>query len=149
MGTGATYEHTSQREPSRPLKRHGGAGPQNPFTPFEASEVEGSIAARFEAQVAKWPDALAVTDDVHRWSYAELNGFANRIGSELLGETQPNKALIALLFEHGAPAIAAMLGVLKAGRCYVPLNPQQPAARLGRILEDCGAKTIVTNDRNA
>ena len=149
MGTGTTYEHSSDREAPRALKRHGCPGPQNTFTPFQASDIEGSIAARFEAQVAKRPDALAITDDVHRWSYAELNGFANRIGTALLGDTQPDNVPIALLFEHGAPAIAAILSVLKAGRCYVPLNTQQPAARVARILEDCGAKTIVTNYRNA
>jgi len=135
--------------PSATLRRRGCAGPQNPFPPFEASDVEQTIAARFESQVAKRPQALAVTDDAHRWSYEDLNGFANRIGVELLGFGEPNDAPIALLFEHGAPAIAAMLGVLKAGRCYVTLNVQQPAARLRRILEDCGAKIVVTNDRNA
>jgi amino acid adenylation domain-containing protein len=149
MVTGASYEHASEREAPRPLRRHGCAGPENPFTPFEAREVEDSIAARFQAQVAKRLDALAITDHLHRWSYAELNGFANRIGTELLGDTQPDNVSIALLFEHGAPAIAAIMGVLKAGRCYVPLNTQQPAVRLGRILEDCGAKTIMTNDRSA
>jgi len=53
-----------------------------------------------------------------------------------------------LLFEHGAPAIAAILGVLKAGRCYVPLDARQPGARLAAILEDCAAKTIVTDHGN-
>jgi acyl-coenzyme A synthetase/AMP-(fatty) acid ligase/thioesterase domain-containing protein len=52
-----------------------------------------------------------------------------------------------LLFEHGAPAIASILGVLKAGRAYVPLDIHQPDERLRRILEDSGANTIVTNDR--
>ena len=147
MGTGAAYEQISDRPVPRLARRHGCAGPQNRYTPFDARDIEGSIAARFEAQVAKRRDVLAITDHVHRWTYAELNGFANRIGMELIRDPQPNGVPIALLFEHGAPAIAAILGVLKAGRAYVPLNAQQPAARLGGILQDSGAKTIVTNDR--
>ncbi len=150
MGTGAIYEEASEREASsRRPRRHGCAGPQNPFVPFDARDIEGSIVARFEAQVLRLPNALAVTDDLHRWSYGELNGFANRIGAEILRDPQPNEVPVALLFEHCAPAIAATLGVLKAGRCYVPLNTHQPTARIARMLEDSGARTIVTNDRNA
>jgi non-ribosomal peptide synthetase component F len=84
------------------VKRHGCDGPQNSFTLFNAGDVEGSIAARFEAQVVKTPDAFAITDAVNRWSYSEVNGFANRIGSELLSDRQPSEVPIALLFEHDA-----------------------------------------------
>ena len=125
-------------------------GPDNAFTPFERGEVEQSIATRFEAQAARRPAALALRDGVHEWNYGELNARANRIGRALLADTPAaNESPAALLFEHGAPAVAAMLGVLKAARCYVALNPTHPAARLAAILEDCGAGVIVTNDRNA
>jgi non-ribosomal peptide synthetase component F len=137
----------SDLDPPQP-RRHGSAGPHNPFLLFDARDVEGSITARFEAQVARAPDALAITDGAHRWSYGELNGFANRIAKEVLKSPQKPEIPVALLFEHGASAIAAILGVLKAGRCYVPLDNRQPAARLAGILEDCGAKTIVTNHAN-
>ena len=144
MATGAAYEQISDRGSAR-VRHHGCAGPQNPFTPFDERDVEGSITARFEAQVAKAPDAPAISDGVHRWSYGELNGFANRIAQELLNAPPLTDIPIALLFEHGAPAIAAILGVLKSGKCYVPLDARQPAARLSGILADCGARTIVTN----
>lgn len=125
-------------------------GPDNAFTPFERGEVEQSIATRFEAQAARRPAALALRDGVHEWNYGELNARANRIGRALLADAPAaNESPAALLFEHGAPAVAAMLGVLKAARCYVALNPTHPAARLAAILEDCGAGVIVTNDRNA
>ncbi len=144
----AIIELTHLRPGPPRLRRHGCTGPQNPFTPFDARDIEGSITARFEAQVAKGSDALAITDGVRRWSYGELNGFANRIAEEVLESPQTPDVPIALLFEHDAPAIAAILGVLKAGRCYVPLDARQPAARLRGIVEDCGAKTIITNERN-
>src|ERR1700690_3292591 len=110
MGTGAAYEQISDRPVPRLARRHGCAGPQNRYTPFDARDIEGSIAARFEAQGAKRPDTLSIADHVHRWTYAQLNGFANRIGMELIRDPQPNGVPIALLFEHGAPAIAAILG---------------------------------------
>ena len=135
----------SPRAPGR-----GCPGPANAFIPFERGEVEQSIAARFEAQVARRPAALAIRDGVHEWNYGELNARANRIGRALLADAPAaNESPVALLFEHGAPAVAAMLGVLKAARCYVVLNPTHPAARLAAILEDCGAGVIVTNDHNA
>jgi amino acid adenylation domain-containing protein len=134
----------SPRAPGR-----GCPGPANAFTPFERDEVEQSIAARFEAQAARRPEALAIRDGAHEWNYGDLNARANRIGRALLADAPAaNGSPVALLFEHGAPAIAAMLGVLKAGRCYVVLNPAHPAARLAAILDDSGAETILTSDLN-
>jgi non-ribosomal peptide synthetase component F len=128
----------------------GCSGPANAFIPFERSEVEQSIAARFEAQAARRAEALAIRDGAHEWKYRDLNARANRIGRALLADAPAaNDSPVALLFEHGAPAIAAMLGVLKAGRCYVVLNPTHPAARLSAIFKDCGAEVILTNDPNA
>ena len=125
-------------------------GPCNAFTPFDRSAVEQSIAARFEDQVARRAGALAIRDSAHEWSYGELNARANCIGRALLSDARSsNGTPVALLFEHGAPEIAAMLGVLKAGRCYVPMSSAHPAARLAAILKDCGADTILTNDPNA
>src|ERR1700721_2506874 len=109
---------------------HRCAGPQNAFTPFEPSDVENSIVSRFEAQVAKYPDAIAISDNVYEWNYGALNGIGNRTAVELEREGGNREVPVALLFEHGAPAIAAILATLKVGRCYVPLNPRQPAARL-------------------
>ena len=128
----------------------GCTGPANAFTPFERGEVEQSIAARFEAQAARRAQALAIRDGAHEWSYGDLNARANRIGRALLADAPAaNGSPVALLFEHGAAAIAAMLGVLKTGRCYVVLNPAHPAARLAAILDDSGARIILTNDLNA
>ena len=55
---------------------------------------------------------------------------------------------IALLFDHDAPMIASLLGTLKAGKIYVPLDPLYPAERLSYIFEDSQAGAILTNDRN-
>jgi amino acid adenylation domain-containing protein len=53
-----------------------------------------------------------------------------------------------LLFEHGAPMIRRLLGVLKAGKTYVPLDASYPEQRLAHVLQDCAASAILTNRRN-
>lgn len=129
--------------PSLPIKSN------QALRPFERDEIEQSMVARFESQAARRPSALAITDRAHRWSYGELNGVANRVAMAIPEPTPAGERPVALLFEQGAPAIAALLAVLKAGRFYVPLSPQLPAAKLAAILEDSAADLILTNELNA
>ncbi|HTW87410.1 MAG TPA: non-ribosomal peptide synthetase [Candidatus Binataceae bacterium] len=129
--------------PSLPVKSNQDPGP------FARDEIEQSIAARFESQAAQDPSALAVTDAARRWSYGELNGAANRVAMAIRESTSAGERPVALLFEQGAAAIASILAVLKAGRFYVPLSPQLPAARLKAILEDSAADLIITNELHA
>ncbi|HXN84741.1 MAG TPA: AMP-binding protein [Candidatus Binataceae bacterium] len=149
MGTPESKEQSGVINSAWPVPQHRCYGPQNAFTPFTLSDSENTLGLRFEAQVAKHPEAIAISDGVHEWNYRELNGIANRIATELQRAGGTNDIPVALLFEHCAPAIAAMLATLKAGRCYVPFNPRQPAARLARIFKDCGARVVITNRLNA
>jgi non-ribosomal peptide synthetase component F len=55
--------------------------------------------------------------------------------------------VVALLFAHGANALAAMLAVLKAGKCYVVLDPAYPPERLSYMLDDSGARVVVTDTK--
>jgi non-ribosomal peptide synthetase component F/thioesterase domain-containing protein/acyl carrier protein len=122
--------------------------PANAFARFEREEIEQSINERFEAQVRKYPAQIAVKTANHEWSYAELNAKANQIAHSILGLFGDNEARIALLFAHDAPMIAGMLGVLKAGKTYVPLDPSYPVERLSNLLEDAQATAIVTNEKS-
>ncbi|PYS31233.1 MAG: non-ribosomal peptide synthetase, partial [Acidobacteria bacterium] len=117
------------------------------FERFERSEIEQSITSRFEQQVRKHPAKTAIKSKHYDWSYAELDGIADRIGRSLAC-LSPEVEHVALLFEHDAPMIAAMLGALKAGKTYVPLDPNYPGDRLSGILEDAQAGALLTNDRN-
>ncbi|WP_162309046.1 non-ribosomal peptide synthetase [Brevibacillus antibioticus] len=113
---------------------------------FEA-EVYSSIVQRFEEQVDKHAGAIAVKDKAKTYSYLELNQTANRIAHAILSylpltrEQQP----VAILFGHVAEMIVGMLGVLKTGNFYVPLDPTFPVDRLKDMLELSGARLIVTN----
>src|SRR5215212_620714 len=120
----------------------------NAFIRFEEEETEQSIPQRFEQQVSRYPDRLAVKTRSHQLSYAALNKVANRVARTLLAQRGEGAESIALLLEHDAAMIAAILGVLKAGKVYVPLDPSFPYARNKFILKDSQANLIVTNNEN-
>ncbi|HEX2077116.1 MAG TPA: condensation domain-containing protein, partial [Longimicrobium sp.] len=110
--------------------------PALPFEPFPASALEGSIAARFAQQVRRAPEAVAVETDAHRWSYAELDARASQVARAVLRACGEDAARVALFLDHDAPMLAGILGALKAGAAYVPLDPSFPPERLRRILAD-------------
>src|ERR687890_1805224 len=122
--------------------------PANDFIRFEKEETEQSIPQRFEQQVGRYPNRLAVKTRNHQLSYAALNKAANRVARALLARRGEESEPIALLLEHDAPMIAAIFGVLKAGKVYVPLDPSFPYARNAYILEDSRAGLILTNNKN-
>jgi amino acid adenylation domain-containing protein len=122
--------------------------PEDAFIRFEKEETEQSIPQRFEQQVSRYPDRPAVNTRNRQLSYAELNKVANRVAQALLAQRGAGAESIALLLEHDAAMIAAILGVLKAGKVYVPLDPSFPYARNAYILEDSQAGLILTNDEN-
>ncbi len=123
-------------------------GPTNPFAQFSRQEIEQSIPDRFEEQAAKHPQRLAVRSRSHAVTYRALNEAANRVAHAILAARGTAQEPIALLLDHDAPMLAALLGVLKAGKIFVPLDPSHPAARNRYILDDSQAGLIVTNSRN-
>ncbi|MEN8216499.1 MAG: condensation domain-containing protein, partial [Pseudomonadota bacterium] len=117
--------------------------PTNPFIEFPKSEQ--TIGQRFEQQVKQYPDQIAVKTHRYAWTYRELNDKANQVAQVILGQSDER---IALLFEHDAPMLAGMMGVLKAGKTYVPLTPDFPRSRLEYIVQDSQVGVILTNDQN-
>ena len=124
------------------------AGPTHPFVEFARAEIEQSIPARFEQQVRRYPDRLAVKAGARALTYAELNRAANRVARAILARRGVQREPVALLFEHGVGMLVAMLAVLKDGKFYVPLDPSYPYARLAHVLEDSGAGSIVTDEES-
>jgi amino acid adenylation domain-containing protein len=122
--------------------------PAKAFIWFEEEETEQSISQRFEQQVSRYPDRLAVKTKNCQLTYAALNKIANRVARTLLAQRGEGPDSIALLLEHDALMIGALLGVLKAGKVYVPLDPSFPHGRNAYILEDSQAGLIITNTEN-
>ncbi|MBI1894253.1 MAG: AMP-binding protein, partial [Candidatus Rokubacteria bacterium] len=99
------------------------ATPTNAFIEFKKSDVERSVPERFQQQVARYPDRMAIKTRRHEFTYRTLDETANRVARAILAEGEGEVAQIALLLENDAPIVAALLGVLKAGKIYVPLDP--------------------------
>ncbi|OAD20894.1 non-ribosomal peptide synthetase, partial [Candidatus Thiomargarita nelsonii] len=118
--------------------------PTNPFIEFEKREQ--TLPARFEQQVRKSPEQIAVKTKRYTWTYRDLNDKANQVAQALLEPAKEER--VALLFEPDAPMLVGIMGVLKAGKTYVPLDPDLPSERLEYLVQDSQASAILTNDLN-
>ena len=98
----------------------------------------------FEAQVARTPDAIALTHEAQSLTYAELNARANRVAHLLMGMGVTPDTPVALCTKRGPQLLIGALAILKAGGAYVPMDPSYPADRLAHFLSDSGAPVIVT-----
>ncbi|WP_240326446.1 non-ribosomal peptide synthetase, partial [Pseudomonas syringae] len=94
------------------------------------------IHQRFEAFAAQQPDSTALVFGDSHVSYQELNRRANRIATQLLDLRVTPDSRVGILAERGVDMLCAVIGVLKAGAAYVPLDPAYPEARLTYLLED-------------
>ena len=137
--------HISDLPPDQKAIRAKCFHPTGVFIEFTGEEVEQPIPDRFERIVRKYPDRIAAKTDDRALTYDQLNKVANRVARAILREQGKESEPVVLLFEHGIQAIAAILGVLKAGKFFVPLDPSLPHGRIASILEDSGARLIVTN----
>jgi amino acid adenylation domain-containing protein len=101
----------------------------------------------FEAQVRKNParPALRCGDEV--FSYAELNAQANRLAHALRRHGVKANVSVGLCVERSAEMIVGLLGILKAGGCYVPLVPDSPKARLAHQLAETDAPVLLTQEK--
>ncbi len=119
------------------------------FIEFKREDIEQSIPSRFEDQVRKYPENIAVKTQHHEWTYEKLNRESTRVMSAILKSAGPGEGRVALLFAHDIPMIAGILGVLKAGKTYVPLEPDDPKERLTHVLTNIEANVLLTDNANA
>jgi amino acid adenylation domain-containing protein/non-ribosomal peptide synthase protein (TIGR01720 family) len=98
----------------------------------------------FERHVAATPHETAVVFGQRRWSYAELDARANQVAHLLIERGVGPDVLVGLCLERGPELIAGILGILKAGAAYLPLDPGYPAERLTFMLRDSGAPVVIT-----
>ena len=103
-----------------------------------------SVPALFAAQVARAPEAVAVTFEGRSMTYREVEEAANRLAHLLAGQGAGPGQRVALLFTRSAEAIVAMLAVLKTGAAYVPIDPALPGARIGFMLADAAPIAAIT-----
>jgi amino acid adenylation domain-containing protein len=135
--------------PSQDALRRRCYHPSGGFTAFPRSALELSVPERFEQQARQHGDRLAVESADARYTYSQLNGLANDVAHGLRMATTEASPYVAVLTDHGAMNLAGLLGTLKAGRAFVPLDPQWPAARMRWVLDHCRAQLIVASRRHA
>jgi amino acid adenylation domain-containing protein len=115
---------------------------------FPKEDVWGSIPERFEKQVSLYPNQLAMKYGDISYTYAELNSSANQLARGILANHGNGEVPVAFLLEHGTAQIVAILGILKAGKFYVPLDASFPLDRIAYMFEDSQAGLLITNGRN-
>ncbi|MFY1661561.1 amino acid adenylation domain-containing protein [Micromonospora sp. WMMD1274] len=104
---------------------------------------EQTLHGPIEERAAATPDAVAVTIDGHSRTYAELNAQANRVAHRLRAAGVGPETLVGVCAERSVELVAGLLGVLKAGGAYLPLDPEYPADRLAFMVGDADAPVVL------
>jgi len=117
---------------------------------FNVTEAEFPSGYRlqdfFEASSTRVPEATALVCGNDRVSYGELNARANQIAHHLMKLGAAPDVLVGVFMERTPNLLAAILGVLKSGAAYVPLDPSYPRDRISAILEDAKAPIVLTQE---
>ncbi|MFD9320337.1 amino acid adenylation domain-containing protein [Streptomyces sp. NPDC060053] len=108
------------------------------------SIAPATVADLFASRAARTPDARALVSSGRTLTFHELNASANQLAHLLAGLGVGPESCVALALPRGADTVVAMLGVLKAGAAYVPLDPDHPAERTRQILAEVDPALILT-----
>ena len=119
-----------------------------------------TLVARFAEQVKRTPNGMALMfessrasplegthDSMSTLTYAQLDQRANQVARHLLEQSIQHDDIVAILLERGPDMIVAMLGALKAGAGYLPLDPDVPQERLSFMLGDSQARALLTTTK--
>ncbi|MFG1660109.1 amino acid adenylation domain-containing protein, partial [Micromonospora chersina] len=110
---------------------------------------DGLVPALFSTQAARTPDALALVGGDVEWTYREVEERANRLARHLVAAGVGPESVVALMLERSPQLLVAILGVLKAGGAYLPVDPDQPRERIGHVLSDARPVAVLAQLRTA
>jgi amino acid adenylation domain-containing protein len=113
----------------------------------EDRPADALVHELFEAQTKRTPDRDAVVFGNRRLTYRELNARANRLARRLRSLGVGPESLVLICMERSPELLVGLLGILKAGAAYLPLDPAYPQERLAFVLEDTQATTVLTQTR--
>src|SRR5262249_44531352 len=98
----------------------------------------------FSERAGRTPERMALISGVQQLSYGELNRRANQLGNYLQELGVGPEVVVGLCVRRSVEMVLGLLGVLKAGGAYLPLDPESPLERLGYLLEDAGVGVVLT-----
>ncbi|MBF6543381.1 amino acid adenylation domain-containing protein [Nocardia brasiliensis] len=110
----------------------------------DAPHVRGRIDRTFEEMAAKQPDAVALLAGDEQLTYQQLNDRADAVAAGLCTMDIAPGSLIGVCLERDADLVVTLLGVLKAGCAYVPMDPRYPVQRLRFTAENAGMPVVIT-----
>ncbi|HWM02242.1 MAG TPA: amino acid adenylation domain-containing protein, partial [Actinophytocola sp.] len=119
------------------------------LTEWNATDVPtrpATLAELVTAQARRTPDAVAVVDERDRLGYAELDAAAEAVARRLAEHGAGPETVVAVHAPRSVPLVVGLLGVLKAGAAYLPLDPEYPADRLAFMLTDAGATLVLADE---
>ncbi len=107
--------------------------------------VPGTLVSWFEAQVARTPEHTALSYEARSWTYRELDAAANRVAHTLIGTHGVLRGdIVAMCVDRSAEIVIGILGILKTGAAYLPIDLAYPAERLQWMLEDAASTVLLT-----
>ncbi len=102
----------------------------------------------FERRAADFPNKTALVSQNEQWTYRDLNRRANDVARKLVALGAGPKVLIGICMDRTPGMVAGVLGILKAGAAYVPLDPAFPGERLGVMLDDAKVQVLLTDNKS-
>lgn len=120
------------------------AGYNGHYTPISPALTVHCI---FEKTAAQYAAAIALEDEQYAWTYAQLNHRANKLAAALLPYVV-KEGIVAVVMNRSADFVTAMLGVLKAGGAYLPVEAHTPVSRITQLLEYTQAVAVITDNED-
>jgi pristinamycin I synthase 3 and 4 len=105
---------------------------------------EATLVELFEEQVRRTPEAVAIVSGDKKITYSDLNRSANRLAHYLLRRGLDREDVVGICLERGIDMITALLGILKAGGVYLPLDTEYPPSRLRYMMRDSRARAVIS-----
>ena len=109
----------------------------------------GTLADLFAARVAEVPDAVAVVSGGTHLTYAGLDAASSRLARLLIGRGAGPESVVAVVMGRSAGLLVGLLGVVKSGAAYLPVDPGNPAERVGFMLADAGPVCVLADPESA
>ena len=108
--------------------------------------MNDTVHGLFEQWAARTPEAVAIESDGRSYTYAELDAWANRVAAELAAGGVGVGDRVGLCRQRSPAMVASLLGILKAGAAYVPVDPADPGPRLDMVLADAEVSTVLADE---